>query len=85
MDTTIFMSKVEIEFLQGYLYHEFQSLLMLVYHHKAFLKKSCFLFGVGLNPMNLLEYAFTECTIGRHQMPFFFHVVLLKLSNDLQN
>jgi hypothetical protein len=48
-------------------------------------KKSCFLFGVGLNPMNLLEHALTECTIGGHWVLFFGHVVLFKLSNDLQN
>jgi hypothetical protein len=48
---------------------------------KCFTKQVVFLkFGVGLNPMNLLEYAFTECTIGDHQVLFFsFHVVLFKL------
>jgi hypothetical protein len=40
---------------------------------KRFRKKDVFSkLGVGLNPMNLLEYAFTECTIGDHQVLFFF-------------
>jgi hypothetical protein len=47
--------------------------------NKHFWKKSCFLFGVGLNPMNLLEHALTECTIGGHWVAVFLSCCSLQV------